>query len=889
MNGREGQQLGKYHLVRLLGRGAFAEVYLGEHLHLKTNAAVKVLRTHLTESDAEAFLAEARTIAHLVHPSIVHILDFDVREGIPFLVMEYAPGGTLRQRHPRGTSLSLETITRYVQQIADAIHYAHSHRIVHRDIKPENILLNHSGSLLLSDFGIALLSQSTRTQTPLQIAGTAAYMAPEQFQGKALLSSDQYALGIMVYEWLCGERPFHGSFVELVSQHLLVAPPSFQEKSAVIRIPSPIEEVVMTALAKEPRLRFPSIRAFADAWTQAVIISTSSSPAVYPLHSSSPSLPSVPAVSAPPRVNPPVVPLPPTPLPSPATSLPPTPAGALITTDPPVEPHRLLPSANIEVSRQHATPSDQGLEQHLSSLPPQGPKIGKRYKLLAALAAIIIITGTMIAAFGPNLWTPKPPPKKFFSGIGITRTPDGENIGISDGRFPFDTDRPNGALKLQAAEKLKRHDNQGARSLWQVALQQETNDAETLIYLEDQRILASHAPYITFVIATLFTHDYVSYGRANLQGAYVLQKEYNDGLKLPGGVQIRLLVANCGSSRSDPQAYVVPIAQQIVQLAQVDTTVVGIMGWPFSTQVKKAIDVFGAAHIPVVSPSAYFDQLTGISPYLFHIPPSNKRQVSVGVQYVEHTLHATKVALFIDSTDTYSREVATDFEQQFTADGNTIVIEEYVVGNPGNLPGLLQDALTHNPDLIYFAGYAGDIVTLLAALPTTGPFANLQVFGANRLYASYPSKVRSALSRLHFTGLVNPNTWSFLKLSAQEPIFFSEYPHDFDPLKQHLGDPFGYTLADNDTMLSYDAMLALATASKIALTTKAGGAKRFSTNDLQKALTEITSTQTIQGVTGQISFGLDGTPTNKSVIILKVDSNGDAVIDSVAGSFLVGS
>src|SRR5438876_9679155 len=140
--GREGQQLGNYHLLRLLGKGGFAEVYLGEHLHLGTLAAMKVLRTHLASEDITPFRDEARLIARLTHPHIVRVLDFAVEDGTPFLVMEYAPHGTLRQLHPKGNRLPLETIVLYVQQIAAALQYAHDQRLIHRDVKPENLLLN---------------------------------------------------------------------------------------------------------------------------------------------------------------------------------------------------------------------------------------------------------------------------------------------------------------------------------------------------------------------------------------------------------------------------------------------------------------------------------------------------------------------------------------------------------------------------------------------------------------------------------------------------------------------------------------------------------------------------------------------------------------------------
>src|SRR5437764_9835489 len=137
MTNRVGQQLGSYQLISLLGEGGYAEVYLGEHVHLGTQAAIKVLHTQLTSDDMEQFRTEARTIAHLEHPHIVRILDFGVEDKIPFLVMSYAPNGTLPQRQPKGAILPVTTIVSYVQQIADALQYAHDEKLIHRDVKPE--------------------------------------------------------------------------------------------------------------------------------------------------------------------------------------------------------------------------------------------------------------------------------------------------------------------------------------------------------------------------------------------------------------------------------------------------------------------------------------------------------------------------------------------------------------------------------------------------------------------------------------------------------------------------------------------------------------------------------------------------------------------------------
>src|SRR4051794_20471228 len=131
------QQLGNYRLIRLLGRGGFAEVYLAEHIHLNTQVAVKVLTNRLTGDDIEPFQEEARTIARLVHPHIVRVLNFGIEAGIPYLVMEYAPNGSLRQRHPKESQLPLAMIVSYVNQAADALQYAHQQKIIHRDVKPE--------------------------------------------------------------------------------------------------------------------------------------------------------------------------------------------------------------------------------------------------------------------------------------------------------------------------------------------------------------------------------------------------------------------------------------------------------------------------------------------------------------------------------------------------------------------------------------------------------------------------------------------------------------------------------------------------------------------------------------------------------------------------------
>ncbi len=260
-----GQQLGNYQLTKLLGSGGFASVYLGQHVDIPTlQAAIKVL--HLTEVNPQKFRQEAAIIAALKHPHIIRLSDFSNRQDMPFLVMDYAPNGSLRKRHPLGDKVPLTTIVQYTTQIADALQYAHEMHIIHRDIKPDNVLIGSRGELLLSDFGIAVISQTGRTtlSSPYGTAGTPYYMAPEMFRGKPDKASDQYALAVMVYQWLSGTLPFdQGDFIQLGYQHAHEPVPPLRERASFVS--EDVERVVMTALAKDAKERFATVQAFATA------------------------------------------------------------------------------------------------------------------------------------------------------------------------------------------------------------------------------------------------------------------------------------------------------------------------------------------------------------------------------------------------------------------------------------------------------------------------------------------------------------------------------------------------------------------------------------------------------------------------------------------------
>jgi serine/threonine protein kinase len=264
---RVGQQFGHYQLSRLLGKGGFAEVYLGSHIYLGSEAAIKVILNELSEQDKELFRIEGRTLVRLIHPHIVRLLDFGIENNIPYFVMDYAPNGSLRDRHPHGTRLPLATIVAYVNQVAQALQYAHDQKLIHRDVKPENMLLGHNNDVVLGDFGIAVVAHSTKSMRTEEAIGTVSYMAPEQLQKKPRPASDQYALAIVVYSWLTGTLPFTGTAIEIAMQHLTEPVPPL--RTLMPGFPVEIEQVVLKALEKDPEHRYESTQSFAQALEQA--------------------------------------------------------------------------------------------------------------------------------------------------------------------------------------------------------------------------------------------------------------------------------------------------------------------------------------------------------------------------------------------------------------------------------------------------------------------------------------------------------------------------------------------------------------------------------------------------------------------------------------------
>lgn len=250
----------RYKILKEIGSGGMAHVYLAEDLILERNVAVKLMQYnfHNDEASIRRFKREALSTTELTHQNIVNVVDVG-EEDSPYIVMEYVDGFDLKEfirlNHPIPYKKSISIMS----QILNAVEYAHNHNIIHRDLKPQNILIDHDENVKITDFGIAVaLSENSITQTN-SLLGSVHYISPEQARGSmATKQSDIYSLGILLYELLSGEVPFDGeSAVSIALKHFQNDMPPLKEKDA--SLPQALENVVLKATAKEPKHRYQSV------------------------------------------------------------------------------------------------------------------------------------------------------------------------------------------------------------------------------------------------------------------------------------------------------------------------------------------------------------------------------------------------------------------------------------------------------------------------------------------------------------------------------------------------------------------------------------------------------------------------------------------------------
>src|SRR5437762_7219665 len=250
---------GRYRIVRKLGAGGMANVYLAEDQELGRQVAIKILDGRHAADDQfiERFRREAKNAAGLSHPNIVSIYDRGEAEGTYYIAMEYLDGRSLKELIVSRGSAPIRTAIEYARQLLGAIGFAHRHGIVHRDIKPHNVLVGPEGRLKVTDFGIARSGASQMTEVG-SIIGTAQYLSPEQARGAPVdQTSDLYSLGVVLFELLTGQVPFTGDTpLEIAMKHLSETPKAPSELRP--EVPHDLDLVVLRALAKDPADRYES-------------------------------------------------------------------------------------------------------------------------------------------------------------------------------------------------------------------------------------------------------------------------------------------------------------------------------------------------------------------------------------------------------------------------------------------------------------------------------------------------------------------------------------------------------------------------------------------------------------------------------------------------------
>ncbi len=253
-----GKRLGRYKILRLIGSGGFGTVYLALDTWLAQEVAIKV--PHRQEENLVELVKEARLQAFLKHPNIASLLTVDKREGIFFMVIEYVEGSDLETIIKRKKRLSLNTSLNYLSQILDAVAFAHSKKVIHRDLRPSNILISKEGTVKITDFGTSKFMEKTFASTRI---GSPPYMAPEQFEGRAIFASDIYSVGCIIYEMLTGRVPIYSSNpkeIYSMAKEGKIDP----LRKYVSSIPIDVEEMVLKALMKDPTERYSSAEEFLE-------------------------------------------------------------------------------------------------------------------------------------------------------------------------------------------------------------------------------------------------------------------------------------------------------------------------------------------------------------------------------------------------------------------------------------------------------------------------------------------------------------------------------------------------------------------------------------------------------------------------------------------------
>jgi eukaryotic-like serine/threonine-protein kinase len=481
-----------------------------------------------------------------------------------------------------------------------------------------------------------------------------------------------------------------------------------------------------------------------------------------------------------------------------------------------------------------------------------------------------------------------------------------QGIGISDGQLIFDTyaSRTDVQLKKQAAQALQQGNTSLAMSLFNQALAADPIDGEAQIYAENLRVLQESAPYVTIVVGLPIANSdvYLGSDRATLQAIYLAQQEANTQNLLPHNLKLRILIANSGSNNADVATVAQFINNRVNQDGNLDH-IIGVVGWPYSSQTVNAIQSIVGADLPLVAATASSVKLSGISPYFFRVCPADDVQGAALGTLMVNQMGAKKILILHDPTNSDSVSLANAVANQVTALGAAITQATFTeqTTTVNQYQQLVEQATTNNVDTIFMAGSNMDGIRLAHAVgnktranPDNTQLSQLKLVGgdtmevgdvllgdgtsadANLAY-TFPQDMR----RLVLTSFADANEWNLLNVpSAQQPSFFSAWKSTYQGSQVHNNAP-------NPTyegILGYDATKIIL----YAITTIHDGP--ITGDAMRNALASIGKgpIPAYQGVSGRIAFNNKGDPINKAVVVLAIQDNGGGnqfVVQQVVGTF----
>lgn len=464
-----------------------------------------------------------------------------------------------------------------------------------------------------------------------------------------------------------------------------------------------------------------------------------------------------------------------------------------------------------------------------------------------------------------------------------------EGIGLSDGRFVFDTyqGRSDIVLKQQAAQALRNNDLSRAVNLLTKATTMDPTDGEAQIYNENVHILQNEAPFVTIVLG-LPVDDSADLGiaRADMQATFLAQREINSR----GGLhnrKMRVLIDNSGAN-NDKVGQVAQFVEKRVKAGNPDH-IIAVVGWPFSSQTIDARDSIAAARLPLVAQTASSSRLSGSSPYFFRVNPSDEQQGEILGTLAVQSFHANKVLILRDPADPYSVSLADAFSNRLEQLGSV------ALNNPGEYfteatttsaqyQGMVQDAVANAVNGIFLAGLDVDAIRLAHAVgeasradPNNMYLAHLKIFAgdavATNLLLGQGTTADAAIARdfpqdirrLNFTAFAHPDEWTLLNIPLERrPAFLTAWVQAFQSSPIDANNAPAPT---DDALLTYDAVQTVAFATSLLKEMPTGQAVRDMLASLGKG-----RVPAYQGVSGRILFDGQGNPVNKAVVVLAVES-----------------